>query len=104
MNVNIGMMQASSEETCKRACKVENEFLCRSYLYRRADEAGSDAEYNCQLYHLDHYSLPDGPSTFINVDRPLLDDGKPIGTFAENICLCKSSPLLFCFVFVFVSS
>ena len=68
---------------------MENEFLCRSYLYRELDSSVPDVGYNCQLYHLDHYSMPDGPSTFINVDRPLLDDGKAIGTYAENICLRK---------------
>lgn len=75
--------QATTSEACARACKVENEFLCRSFLYK---ENSVGSEYNCQLFHLDHFTLPDGPSTFLSTDRPLLDDGEPIGKFAENIC------------------
>lgn len=75
---------ASNEAACQRACQVENEFLCRSYLFK---ETSAGLEYNCQLYHLDHFSLPDGPSTFLTTDRPLLDDGEPIGKFVENICI-----------------
>jgi hypothetical protein len=65
---------------------VENEFLCRSYLFK---ESSAGLEYNCQLYHLDHFSLPDGPSTFLTTDRPLLDDGEPVGKFVENVCISK---------------
>lgn len=79
-------LQASNEAACQRACQVENEFLCRSYLFK---ETSAGLEYNCQLYHLDHFSLPDGPSTFLTTDRPLLDDGEPIGKFVENICISK---------------
>lgn len=75
---------ASNEAACQRACQVENEFLCRSYLYK---ESSPGLEYNCQLYHLDHFSLPDGPSTFLTTDRPLLDDGAPVGKFVENVCI-----------------
>lgn len=75
---------ASNEAACARACQVENEFLCRSYLYK---ENTVGLEYNCQLYHLDHYSLPDGPSAFLTTDRPLLDDGEPFGKFLENVCI-----------------
>lgn len=74
---------AGNEEACARACTVENEFLCRSYLYKENTES---VEYNCQLFHLDHHTLPDGPSTFLNTDRPLLDDGEPIGKYVENVC------------------
>ena len=65
---------------------MENEFLCRSYLYK---ENTAGLEYNCQLYHLDHNSMPDGPSTFLTTDRPLLDDGEPVGKFVENVCASK---------------
>lgn len=78
--------QASNEAACQRACQVENEFLCRSYLFK---ESSAGLEYNCQLYHLDHFSLPDGPSTFLTTDRPLLDDGEPVGKFVENVCISK---------------
>lgn len=46
-------------------------------------------EYNCRLYHLDHWTLPDGPSTFLQNDRPLIDNGGRIGTFYENRCGSK---------------
>ena len=47
------------------------------------------AQYNCRLYHLDHWTLPDGPSTFLLNDRPLIDNGGRIGTFYENRCKSK---------------
>ena len=84
----LTIIQASSEAACQRACQVENEFLCRSYLYK---ENSAGLEYNCQLYHLDHFSMPDGPSTFLTTDRPLLDDGEPVGKFSENVCVGKIS-------------
>ncbi len=46
-------------------------------------------EYNCRLYHMDHWSLPDGPSAFLLNDRPLIDNGGRIGTFYENRCQSK---------------
>ena len=46
-------------------------------------------EYNCRLYHMDHWSLPDGPSAFLINDRPLIDNGGRIGTFYENRCQSK---------------
>ncbi|EFX88231.1 hypothetical protein DAPPUDRAFT_305719 [Daphnia pulex] len=82
---------ASNEAACQRACQVENEFLCRSYLFK---ESSAGLEYNCQLYHLDHFSLPDGPSTFLTTDRPLLDDGEPVGKFVENVCISNNTGLI----------
>ncbi|KAK5649576.1 hypothetical protein RI129_000605 [Pyrocoelia pectoralis] len=76
-------LQVTSEAACRLACEIENEFLCRSFLYRGAP-IGS--QYNCQLFHLDHKTLPDGPSTYLNAERPLLDDGERIGTYYENVC------------------
>merc|ERR1719350_1267869 len=35
---------------------------------------------------MDHWTLPDGPSTFLLNDRPLIDNGGRIGTFYENRC------------------
>ncbi len=46
-------------------------------------------EYNCRLYHLDHWTLPDGPSTFLVNDRPLIDNGGRIGNYFENRCKSK---------------
>lgn len=76
-------MQVTSESACRLACEIENEFLCRSFLYKGAPTGTS---YNCQLFHLDHKTLPDGPSTYLNADRPLIDNGERVGTYYENHC------------------
>nr|CAD7442675.1 unnamed protein product [Timema bartmani] len=75
--------QVTSESACKLACEIENEFLCRSFLYRGPPLGNT---YNCQLFHLDHKTLPDGPSTYLNAERPLIDNGERIGTYYENVC------------------
>jgi len=38
---------------------------------------------------LDHKTLPDGPSTYLNAERPLIDNGERIGSYFENICESK---------------
>jgi hypothetical protein len=76
-------MQVSGLAGCKRACELEDEFLCRSFLFKASVSPGS---YNCQLYHMDHNTLPDGPATYLNTERPLLDNGTPIGQYQENSC------------------
>jgi len=76
-------LMANSAAACQRACEIEAEFLCRSYLFLGPPNG---AQYNCRLYHLDHWTLPDGPSTFLLNDRPLIDNGGRIGTFYENRC------------------
>ncbi|KOB72357.1 Cuticlin-1, partial [Operophtera brumata] len=76
-------LQVTSEAACRLACEIESEFLCRSFLYMGAPHSTS---YNCKLYHLDHHTLPDGPSAYLNADRPLIDDGEPIGKYFENFC------------------
>lgn len=76
-------LQVTSESACRLACEIENEFLCRSFLYKGAPTGTS---YNCQLFHLDHKTLPDGPSTYLNADRPLIDNGERVGTYFENFC------------------
>lgn len=76
-------MQVSSEEACRLACEIESEFLCRSFLYLGKPQG---ALYNCRLYHLDHKTLPDGPSTYLNSERPLIDQGEPTGQYFENVC------------------
>jgi len=35
---------------------------------------------------MDHWTLPDGPSTFLLNDRPLIDNGGRIGSYYENRC------------------
>lgn len=47
------------------------------------------SQYNCQLFHLDHKTLPDGPSTYLNAERPLIDGGERIGSYFENACESK---------------
>lgn len=75
--------QVTSESACRLACEIENEFLCRSFIYK-GPPAGT--AYNCELFHLDHKTLPDGPSTYLNAERPLIDDGQTIGNYYENYC------------------
>lgn len=79
-------LQVQSESACRLACEIENEFLCRSFLYRGAPQGSA---YNCQLFHLDHWTLPDGPSTYLNAERPLIDNGERVGTYFENFCESK---------------
>lgn len=79
-------LQVTSEAACRLACEIENEFLCRSFLYKGTPQG---SQYNCQLFHLDHKTLPDGPSTYLNADRPLIDNGERIGSYFENTCESK---------------
>lgn len=81
-------LQVTSEPACRLACEIETEFLCRSFLYlgAAAPTSGQSAQYNCRLYHLDHKTLPDGPSTYLNAERPLIDHGEPTGQYFENQC------------------
>lgn len=80
-------LQVTSEGACKLACEIETEFLCRSFLYLGVPQG---QQYNCRLYHLDHKTLPDGPSTYLNGERPLIDIGEPTGSYMENVCESKS--------------
>lgn len=86
IQLSLFILQVTSEQACRLACEIENEFLCRSYLYR-GPPIGS--QYNCQLFHLDHKTLPDGPSTYLNAERPLIDNGERVGTYYENYCESK---------------
>ncbi|OXU25449.1 hypothetical protein TSAR_013164 [Trichomalopsis sarcophagae] len=76
-------LQVQNDPACRIACEIENEFLCRSYLYRGPPIGQA---YNCHLFHLDHWTLPDGPSTYLNAERPLIDNGERVGTYYENFC------------------
>jgi len=75
-------LQASSLPACRRACEIDDDFLCRSFLYKSTITTG----YNCHLFHMDHKTLPDGPATYLNTERPLLDNGNPLGLYQENTC------------------
>lgn len=74
-------LMANNEEACRRACEIENEILCRSYLFR-GPPTGST--YNCQLFHLDHVTLPDGENTFAVAST---SSSPPVGDYYENICI-----------------
>lgn len=76
-------LQVTSEPACRLACEIESEFLCRSYLFMGQPQG---SQYNCRLYHLDHKTLPDGPSTYLNGERPLIDHGESTGQLSENFC------------------
>ncbi|XP_047102683.1 uncharacterized protein LOC124721659 [Schistocerca piceifrons] len=84
-------LQVNSEAACRLACEIESEFLCRSFLYQ-GPPIGS--AYNCRLFHLDHKTLPDGPSTYLKAERPLIDNGERIGSYYENACEKSSNPSL----------
>lgn len=79
-----------SQSGCLRACSIESEFICRSVLYRATYRAGQP---NCALYHLDHYTLPDGLDTFalqFNVPLPLFDTGDGTDAiYLEALCTSK---------------
>ncbi|XP_050525481.1 uncharacterized protein LOC126896594 [Daktulosphaira vitifoliae] len=82
-------LQVTSEAACRLACEIENEFLCRSFIYKGPPVGTA---YNCELFHLDHKTLPDGPSTYLNAERPLIDDGQKIGSYYENYCEKSTTP------------
>lgn len=79
-------LQVTSDSACRLACEIETEFLCRSFLFLGQPQG---TQYNCRLYHLDHKTLPDGPSTYLNAERPLIDHGEPTGQYYENQCESK---------------
>lgn len=79
--------QVKSQGGCLRACTIENEFICRSVLYRPSFKPGQP---NCALYHLDHKTFPDGLDTFATPSPiPLLDSGDSSATYFEAGCASK---------------
>ena len=89
--------QANSPGACQRACAVEAEFLCRSYLYTGPTDG---QVYNCKLYHMDHWTLPDGAQSFKGQTTSFIQDSSRIGTFYENKCARKS--IIICLPFNFI--
>lgn len=80
-------MQVKSQGGCLRACTIENEFICRSVLFRPSFKPGQP---NCALYHLDHKTFPDGLDTFATPSPiPLLDSGDSSATYFEAGCSSK---------------
>lgn len=86
-------MQVKSQGGCLRACTIENEFICRSVLFRPSFKPGQP---NCALYHLDHKTFPDGLDTFATPSPiPLLDSGDSSATYFEAGCSSKSTYSLY---------
>ena len=79
--------QANSVGACQQACAVEDEFLCRSFVYTGPTNGQS---YNCKLFHMDHWTLPDGIQAFTVQTAALIEDPSRIGTYYENKCASKS--------------
>lgn len=80
-------IQVKSQGGCLRACTIENEFICRSVLFRPSFKPGQP---NCALYHLDHKTFPDGLDTFATPSPiPLLDSGDSSATYFEAGCSSK---------------
>ncbi|XP_053208805.1 protein let-653-like [Panonychus citri] len=79
-----------SQSGCIRACAIENEFICRSILYRPSFEKGQP---NCALYHLDHKTFPDGSETFSTASLPLFDSGETSAVYLEASCTNDSTPV-----------
>ena len=75
--------QANSQQACGRACQIESEFLCRSYLYLGPP---TGADYNCKLYHMDQWTLPAGARSFGINTALLVNDASRIGRYYENRC------------------
>lgn len=80
--------QVKSQSGCIRACAIENEFICRSILYRPSYKPGQP---NCALYHLDHKTFPDGSETFTSANNaiPLFDGGETTSVYLEASCTSK---------------
>ena len=55
--------------------------------------APTGGDYNCKLYHLDHWTLPDGTRNFVNSNAQIINDGSRIGTYYENRCASEYSSL-----------
>jgi len=76
--------QVKSQGGCLRACTIENEFICRSVLFRPTYKPGQP---NCALYHLDHKTFPDGMDTFTTPSPlPLFDSGETSAVYLESSC------------------
>ena len=84
MIVSWWWSQVKSQGGCLRACTIENEFICRSVLYRPTYKPGQP---NCALYHLDHKTFPDGIDTFTTPSPlPLFDSGETSAVYLESTC------------------
>ncbi|XP_042148717.1 uncharacterized protein LOC8050670 [Ixodes scapularis] len=76
----------NSKSECLRACTVDNDFVCRSVLYKPNQDGTMQG--SCSVFHVDHLMLPDGASTFVGPSPPLplLDTGETKGIYLESRC------------------
>ncbi|KAK8777187.1 hypothetical protein V5799_029470, partial [Amblyomma americanum] len=76
----------NSKSECLRACTVDNDFVCRSVLYKPSQDGTLQG--SCSVFHVDHLMLPDGPATFAGSTPPLplLDSGETKGIYLESRC------------------
>ncbi|KAH7981264.1 hypothetical protein HPB49_022809 [Dermacentor silvarum] len=81
-----GVAQVNSKSECLRACTVDNDFVCRSVLYKPSQDGAMQG--SCSVFHVDHLMLPDGPATFAGSSPPLplLDTGETKGIYLESRC------------------
>ncbi|XP_076352037.1 uncharacterized protein LOC143247601 [Tachypleus tridentatus] len=74
----------NNENDCLRLCTIENEYICRSMLFRYNVRPRQP---NCALYHIDHVTFPEGAKTYLNPNPPpLLDNRNTVGVYLEAIC------------------
>ncbi|XP_013774463.1 uncharacterized protein LOC106459393 [Limulus polyphemus] len=74
----------NNEEDCLRLCSIENEFICRSFLYRYDVHPRQP---NCAFYHLDHMTFQDGAEAYSNPNPlPLLGISSTAGIYLEAVC------------------
>ncbi|CAN7993009.1 unnamed protein product, partial [Ixodes hexagonus] len=78
--------QVNSKSECLRACTVDNDFVCRSVLYKPSQDGTMQG--SCSVFHVDHLMLPDGANTFVGPSPPLplLDTGETKGIYLESRC------------------
>ncbi|KAL3215910.1 hypothetical protein MRX96_051247, partial [Rhipicephalus microplus] len=52
----------NSKSKCLRACTVDNDFVCRSVLYKPSQDGAMQG--SCSVFHANHLMLPGRPATF----------------------------------------
>lgn len=82
----LPVVQVNSKSECLRACTVDNDFVCRSVLYKPSQDGAMQG--SCSVFHVDHMMLPGGAATFSlpSPPLPLLDTGETKGIYLESRC------------------
>ncbi|XP_023215849.1 uncharacterized protein LOC111618533 isoform X2 [Centruroides sculpturatus] len=74
----------SSRDECLRQCTMENAFVCRSLFFSPDSRPGKST---CILYHLDHFTFPEGADLFQSlVSKTIIDLSQTGGVYLESIC------------------